>query len=93
MNIANNATETLDTGINPFGRAAILRACSIEFDDSTWSRAEEYAADGRVSQLDFNGNNTLTALVAGGADQPYELRVVITRGRENLSLRGICSCL
>ena len=92
MNIANNATETLDTGINPFGRAAILRACSIEFDDSTWSRAEEYAADGRVSQLDFNGNNTLTALVAGGADQPYELRVVITRGRENLSLRGICSC-
>ena len=76
MNIANNATETLDTGINPFGRAAILRACSIEFDDSTWSRAEEYAADGRVSQLDFNGNNTLTALVAGGADQPYELSLI-----------------
>jgi superfamily II DNA or RNA helicase len=92
MNIANSATDTLETGINPFGRAAILRACSIEFDESTWARAEEYAAQGRVSKLEFNGNNTLTACVAGSAEEPYELRVVITRGRENLSLRGICNC-
>jgi len=77
---------------NPFGNADIIRACEIEFDDATRMRAREYADTGKVQLLDFNGVKTLTAVVTGSQDNSYQLKIDITRGRENLSLRGICSC-
>jgi len=77
---------------NPFGKADMLRACEIEFDEATRTRARDYADEGRVQQLEFNGVKTLTATVKGAEDNQYQLKVDITRGRENLSLRGICSC-
>lgn len=77
---------------NPFGKADMLRACEIEFDEATRNRARQYAESGTVQQLAFNGVKTLTATVKGSEDNEYQLKVDITRGRENLSLRGICSC-
>ncbi len=77
---------------NPFGKPDILRACEIEFDDATRMRALEYAESGFVHQLEFNGVKTLTATVKSAEEQTFELKVDITRGRENLSLRGICNC-
>ncbi len=69
-----------------------MRACGIEFDESTLAKGREYAEQQRVESLVFDGAKTVTARVAGTEEQPYELRLVITRGRENLSLRGTCSC-
>lgn len=77
---------------NPFGKADMLRACEIEFDEATRTRARDYADSGHVLQMEFNGVKTLTATVKGSEDNQYQLKVDITRGRENLSLRGICSC-
>ena len=86
---ALTVTEVLP---NPFGKTAILRACDIEFDEATRERANEYAESGHVQQLEFNGTKTLTASVKGSGDETYTLKVDITQGRENLSLRGICDC-
>jgi superfamily II DNA or RNA helicase len=91
MSTANLPSEVSDL-FNPFGEDELLRACGIEFDESTLEKGREYAAQGRVADLVFDGSKTVTASVAGSADQPYELRLVVTRGRENLSLRGTCSC-
>jgi superfamily II DNA or RNA helicase len=91
MSTANLPTEVPDS-FNPFGKDALLRACAIEFDEATFARAREYADQGRVANLEFDGVKTVTATVNGTADNTYELRLVITRGRENLSLRGTCSC-
>ena len=87
------AKET-STGVlpNPFGKADMLRACEIEFDDSTRTRARDYADAGHVQQMHFNGVKTLTATVQGSDDDEYQLKIDVTRGRENLSLRGICNC-
>ncbi len=91
MSTAQLPTEVPESP-NPFDKGAVLRACDIEFDEATFSRARQYADERRVSGLQFNGNNTVTACVRGSLDNSYELRIVITRGRENLSLRGTCSC-
>lgn len=91
MNTANLPSGPQEIS-NPFDRGAVLRACAIEFDESTFNRSREYAAEHRVTQLAFDGNKTVTAMVQGSAESPYELRIVITRGRENLSIRGTCSC-
>ena len=77
---------------NPFGKADMLRACDIEFDEATRNRARSYADNGKVQQLHFNGQKTLTAKVLGSEDNEYQLKIDVTRGRENLSLRGICNC-
>ena len=87
---AASTTSTVQS--NPFGKADMLRACEIEFDEATRNRARQYAESGAVQQLAFNGVKTLTATVKGSEDKEYQLKVDITRGRENLSLRGICSC-
>ncbi len=96
VNPQNPQTPTTVTGntvqSNPFGKADVLRACEIEFDEATRNRAREYAESGKVTQLAFNGVKTLSAKVQGSDDQEYQLKVDVTRGRENLSLRGICSC-
>ena len=83
-----------NTGVlpNPFGKADMLRACEIEFDESTRTRARDYADAGHVQQMHFNGVKTLTATVKGSEDNQYQLKIDVTRGRENLSLRGICNC-
>ncbi|MEM7259000.1 MAG: SNF2-related protein, partial [Pseudomonadota bacterium] len=91
MSTANLPSEVSES-FNPFGEDELLRACSIEFDESTLAKGRDYADQNRVTNLLFDGSRTVTATVAGSADQPYELRVMVTRGRENLSLRGTCSC-
>lgn len=96
VNPENPSLPVTETGnavqSNPFGKADMLRACDIEFDEATRNRAKQYAEDGNVQQLAFNGVKTLQATVKGSDDNEYTLKVDITRGRENLSLRGICSC-
>lgn len=91
MNTANLPSGPQELA-NPFDQGAVLRACAIEFDEATFNRAREYAEADCVSELVFDGNKTVTAKVRGSAEEPYELRIVVTRGRENLSLRGTCSC-
>ena len=96
VNPQNPTVASTDTGgamqSNPFGKADMLRACDIEFDEATRNRAKQYAESGNVQQLAFNGAKTLTATVKGSEDNEYQLKIDITRGRENLSLRGICNC-
>lgn len=96
VNPQNPPAPVTETGSavqsNPFGKADMLRACDIEFDEATRNRAKQYAEAGNVRQLAFNGVKTLQATVKGSDDNEYQLKVDITRGRENLSLRGICSC-
>ena len=91
MNTANLPSAPQEL-VNPFDKGAVLRACAIEFDESTFARARDYSEEGKVIDLVFDGNKTVTAKVVGSAEVPYELRIVVTRGRENLSLRGTCSC-
>ncbi len=96
VNPENASIPVTETGnvvqSNPFGKADMLRACDIEFDEATRNRAKQYAEAGSVQQLVFNGVKTLQATVKGSDENEYQLKVDITRGRENLSLRGICSC-
>ncbi len=96
VNPENASVPVTETGnvvqSNPFGKADMLRACDIEFDEATRNRAKQYAEAGSVQQLVFNGVKTLQATVKGSDENEYQLKVDITRGRENLSLRGICSC-
>lgn len=96
VNPENASVPVTETGnvvqSNPFGKADMLRACDIEFDEATRNRAKQYAEAGNVQQLVFNGVKTLQATVKGSDENEYQLKVDITRGRENLSLRGICSC-
>ncbi|OED35487.1 hypothetical protein AB833_30165 [Chromatiales bacterium (ex Bugula neritina AB1)] len=91
MSTANLASG-LQEIVNPFDKGALLRACDIEFDEITLNRARQFADEQRVGNLQFNGNNAITANVQESDDIVHELKVVITRGRENLSLRGTCSC-
>lgn len=91
MSTANLPSEVSES-FNPFGEDELMRACSIEFDESTLAKGREYADQQRVTNLVFDGSRTVTAQVAGSDDEPYELRLMVTRGRENLSLRGTCSC-
>jgi superfamily II DNA or RNA helicase len=150
---------------NPFGKAALLNACQIEFDEDTLATAEAIVDAGRVGHLQWNGTNTLCASClpelardsedaaddsdgdgvaayhaagevivqtsrvleqrhgataylpraddalspddsvadpasqastasadANDAEGMVEQQIVITRGRENLSLRGACTC-
>ncbi|MSQ59128.1 MAG: helicase SNF2 [Betaproteobacteria bacterium] len=73
--------------------AYTLRDIERNLDSRFVERGSQYAREGHVSALKRGERpGSLTARVKGNEIQPYEVSVLVVRGRTGANIYGVCSC-